>query len=291
MKILKQLDLNNVVFIDIETAALTPELIENTPQADAWAYKNKTKGFTEWSEMASLYLNEASLHAEFSKIICITIGKIKEDKIKMKSYTGQEADLLKAFCTDLTNIIASNKSTVLCGHSITGFDIPFIMRRCMVHQVEPPTLIDVAALKPWEVTAIDIATLWKGSGFTGASAMAIAFALDLASPKDEMAGHQITEIYYNTKDSLQRIQKYCEDDVLTVANIVLRCRFEPLVERTNEVVTTEKVGAMEHIYNNKFSTSAQENTILRQLESMSTTEVKMANDILKVVMPKKAKVK
>lgn len=292
MKILKALDLNDVVFLDIETVACVPKLEAGTLLYDSWVYKMKYQkelvdtGKTTYEQ---LFDETAALHAEFARIVCVTIGKIKDGEIKLKSYAYEdEAQILKEFCSDLINIIASNKNTKLCGHTIIGFDIPFLMRRCIVKQVEMPSLIDTGHLKPWELTAIDTAVLWKGSGMTGASLLNIAVVLGLQNPKDEMYPYETTAVFHTEGEAgLKRIQKYCEDDVVTVANIVRKCRYEDIVERAGDnTIETKKVGVLERVYNTKMFDKASEKTILDNFKALDENEVLEAKTILEVIIPK-----
>lgn len=287
MKILKDLDLNNVVFIDIETVASEYPLQETSPLYPAWKYKmehgREPLGGTD---VAGSYNNQAALFAEFGKIVCITIGKIVDNKLKLKTYAvnEDEKETLKQFCAALNNICASNRGTVLCGHAIKGFDIPWLMRRCIVNQIELPTLLDTAHLKPWETTAIDTMDLWKGTGFNGGSLIAISAALGLSNPKDELEGFETTKTYW--EGGLEQIVKYCEKDVKTVANIVRKCRYEEVIDVEKTEIVIEDAGSLERIYNSKKMTSKDQNNLIESMNGMSTEDSKIANDILKVVLPR-----
>ena len=312
MKILKELDLNNVVFIDIETVNAVKELQIATPLWDAWKYKLNfgrdpllkrepgEAGLDRFNEKAKeLYNSDAALYPEFGKIVCITIGKIKDDGLKLKSYVGDDEKVLLAeFCNTLTNMIAANKKTVLCGHAIKGFDIPWLMRRCIVNQVELPTLLDTAHLKPWETTAIDTMDLWKGTSFNGASLIAITTALGLHNPKDELAGYQTNEVYYNKQNGLKLIQAYCEKDVTAVANIVRKCRYEPVVEVDNldafkvrpvsegDAFKVKQVGVLNKVFNTGSLTPEDENKIMTNYSKLNAEEKVVAKDILDLVNKK-----
>jgi len=287
---LKNLNLNSVVFIDIETVGLQKELEKDSPLYKSWEYKTK-KGseIFEEKELNCLYKETAPLYAEFGKIVCITIGKVSDGWLKLKTYANDnEHTVLTEFTTALNKIYAADKKTVLCGHAIKGFDIPFIMRRCLINQIPLPALIDVGHLKPWEQTSVDTFELWKAGGFNGASLIAIAVALGLPSPKEDMAGYEVNEIYYNEPNALSQIIKYCERDVKTVANIVLRCRYEPIIEEISQI-EIKPVGLLQKINSARKIEKADEPTLLSNLEKLNEIERVIADKILNVALPKTKK--
>ena len=288
MKFLKSIPYKDLLFIDIETVPIVPKLYMDTPLWESWNYKyrhnrdnTKFEGTVEES-----FLQDAALYSEFSKIVTICIGIIREDKaLRIKSFTNDnEAILLKEFCETLDNITAGNKNIRLVGHAIVGFDIPFIMRRCVVNQIELPTLIDTGHLKPWELTAIDTLTLWKGTGFNASSLINICVALGINSPKDEMEGEQTYEYYYNISGGLKLIEKYCVKDVVSVANVVRKLRYETLLEIDNEVKPLEeKVGVLEQINNTKKVSVKHKQHIDKVMVSLDEESKKIATELLTLV--------
>ena len=50
--------------------------------------------------------------------------------------------------------------------------------------------------------------------------------LGIPSPKDDIDGSEIFQVFYKEKD-LRRIIAYCQKDTLAVAQILLRLRNEP----------------------------------------------------------------
>ena len=56
----------------------------------------------------------------------------------------------------------------------------------------------------------------------------MAHVLGIPSPKEDIDGSMVLPVYYEDKD-LERIIKYCEQDVITVAQIILRLRNEELL--------------------------------------------------------------
>ena len=56
----------------------------------------------------------------------------------------------------------------------------------------------------------------------------MAHVLGIPSPKEDIDGSMVRDVYYEEKD-LQRITHYCERDVITVAQVFLRFRNEELL--------------------------------------------------------------
>jgi hypothetical protein len=56
----------------------------------------------------------------------------------------------------------------------------------------------------------------------------MAHVLGIPSPKKDIDGSMVGEVYYQEND-LERIVQYCERDVVTVAQVFLRLRNDPLL--------------------------------------------------------------
>ncbi len=56
----------------------------------------------------------------------------------------------------------------------------------------------------------------------------MAHVLGIPSPKKDIDGSMVGEVYYQEND-LERIVQYCERDVVTVVQIILRLRNEQLL--------------------------------------------------------------
>ena len=56
----------------------------------------------------------------------------------------------------------------------------------------------------------------------------MAYVLNIPSPKDDIDGSQVADVFYKEKD-INRIAVYCEKDVVTVAQIILKLRNENLL--------------------------------------------------------------
>lgn len=294
MKFLKQFDPENMLFIDIETANLVKELEKGTPLYDSWAYKVRygswtgEKYSTDEVTPEELYKTKASLFAEFSRVACISIGMIKDGKIKIRSYKDKdEQKLLYDFANATNALQAKYPKLVLAGHAITTFDNPFLMRRMLINGIELPAPFDIAHLKPWETQVIDTLTLWKGQSYYSASLINITTAFGLPSPKDEMDGSEVNEAFHSGK--LDEIATYCEKDVFALANVVLKMRGDKPVELdTDKTIKVEPVGTMEKIVNTGKMTIKDQKQIKMVMDELSNDEInkKKADEILAIVTKK-----
>jgi hypothetical protein len=55
--------------------------------------------------------------------------------------------------------------------------------------------------------------------------------LGIPSPKEDIDGSMVKSVYYEDKD-LDRIVKYCELDVITTAQVLLRLRNDELLDES-----------------------------------------------------------
>ena len=56
----------------------------------------------------------------------------------------------------------------------------------------------------------------------------MAHVLGIPSPKDDIDGSEVRDVFYKEKD-IERIVSYCEKDTVTVAQIILKLRNEALL--------------------------------------------------------------
>ena len=228
---LHKIDRSNVLFLDIETVPETYEhhqLSEETQHL----WEEKTR-YQRQDESPEDFYRKAGIWAEFGKIICISVGYFvpgtRDTQFRIKSFTGQEADLLKEFKSLLQQHF-NKKNQRLCAHNGKEFDFPYIARRMLKHQIELPDQLQLFDKKPWEIPHLDTLQLWRFGDYKHYTSLKLmAHVLNIPSPKDDIDGSQVSKIYYEDQN-LERIVEYCEKDTLTVAQLFLRLRNEPLIE-------------------------------------------------------------
>jgi predicted PolB exonuclease-like 3'-5' exonuclease len=92
-----------------------------------------------------------------------------------------------------------------------------------------PSKLNLFGKKPWEIQHLDTLELWKFGDYKHYTSLKLMTnVLGIPSPKDDIDGSEIFQVFYEEKD-LQRIIDYCQKDTLAVAQILLRLRNEPLL--------------------------------------------------------------
>ena len=228
---IKNIPIERVLFLDIETVPAFGNWEEVSPEEQK-LWDKKTKGQRgDEIFVGEFYEERAGVMAEFGKIICISVGMLeKSNYLRIKSFSGDdEARLLEDFGKIFNSSRLSN--SILCAHNGKEFDFPWIARRMLINGFQPPVPFQMFGKKPWEVPHLDTMELWKfGDWKSYTSLELLAHVFGVPTPKDDIDGSMVAEIYYKEKD-LPRIVTYCEKDVLTLANVFRRMRQEDLLER------------------------------------------------------------
>lgn len=224
--------LKSIVFFDIETAgshATLDDLNYSNPNLAAlWSKRCEylRDKFEENKDMSDedLYLTKAALHPEFNRIVCASFGRIVGDDINtsmiVKSYYGEdEGDILDGIDKVLTKFNKMN----LCGHNIKRFDIPVMGKRFLINGKKLPKTLIVYDTKPWEQPFIDTSDIWSfGAWQEGfASLELISTALNIPSPKDDIRGEDVHEVFWESGEYF-RIAEYCAKDVKALGDVMLK---------------------------------------------------------------------
>ncbi|WEK36927.1 MAG: ribonuclease H-like domain-containing protein [Candidatus Pseudobacter hemicellulosilyticus] len=230
--------LNNILFLDIETVPLYASY-DQVPEEwkELWALKSAYLLRNNEMETVETIYNRAGIYSEFGKIVCISVGIVQGNsdnkKLVLKSFTGHdEKELLQDFC-DMLKRWATDSNKYLCAHNGKEFDFPFLCRRLIINQLRIPHILNSSGKKPWEVNFLDTMELWKFGDYKNYTSLnLLARTLDIPTPKDDIDGKMVGDVYWREKD-LQRIATYCQKDVQTITQIYLRLYGEPLIAPEN----------------------------------------------------------
>ncbi|MBL7815291.1 MAG: 3'-5' exonuclease [Saprospiraceae bacterium] len=248
------INITDILFFDIETVPATPQYSDlNEKWQELWHTKavqkeiKKPKEDITEEDVATVY-ERAGIYAEFGKICCISVGvfyKSKETgelKTRLKSYASDdEGELLRGFVDMLTKSFNFPERQFLCGHNIKEFDVPYICRRLLVHQIPFPRMFDITGKKPWETKhLLDTMELWKfGDNKSFTSIKLLTALFDIPSPKEDIDGSQVARVFYEEGD-IERIARYCEKDVVAVMQLMLRYKRMSLRLTVDGDVITDK---------------------------------------------------
>lgn len=233
--------LDKLVFVDIETTSQY-ETFAHMPEELQAIFKRRYKTFFEGLDdnmsfeakedaIEEFYSRTAPLQPEWGRILCISIGtftiKDKEYSFKVNEFFDEdESILLQKFNAATASITAGPiwKYHWVAHHGL-AFDYPYIAKRIVYNKLPLPNLWDFGELKPWEIKhLIDTKIIIKWGVYDNAVSLEhLAYLFGVKSPKSDISGADVKDVYYQTKD-LARISKYCSNDVKALAEIYLRIK-------------------------------------------------------------------
>ncbi len=239
---LENITLTNILFLDIETVPQHPHFDDATkPMQQLWEKKSKQLIKDDIETPDSIY-RQAGIYAEFGKIVCISCGYFSADrKLRIKSFFGDDEKKILVEFSEMLSKFFSKNDKQLCAHNGKEFDFPFLARRMVINNVPLPPVLDTPGKKPWEVNHLDTLELWKFGDYKSfTSLLLLATVLGVPTPKDDIDGSMVWDVYWNEKN-LPRIVTYCQKDVLTIAQIFLRFRGEQLLDESEVEIITNTV--------------------------------------------------
>jgi 3'-5' exonuclease len=236
------MNLNQILLIDIETVPQQPNFNElSTDWKNLWIEKaSRYYNQQEPTPPESSYQERAGILAEFGKIICICVGLLIDEgnnkplKLKVKKIYGHnEKDLLTAFVNICDRFQLSRKRFYFAGHNIKEFDVPYLCRRMLINGLHLPKYLQLHAQKPWDNAMVDTLVWWRFGDYKNyISLNLLTAALGIPSPKTGIDGKMVRAQYYEHQN-LEGIAQYCAQDVIAVANIVLKFLDHSLLDPNN----------------------------------------------------------
>jgi uncharacterized protein YprB with RNaseH-like and TPR domain len=221
----RKTDFKNILFLDIETVPESKSF-NDLSETKKELYAQKTKYQRKEELTPEEFYDRAGIWAEFGKIICISVGFFSEFDTKrifrVKSYFGDDEKRLLLEFKELLDSHFNEVNKVLCAHNGKEFDFPYIARRMVINSVDLPSKLNLFGKKPWEIPHLDTMELWKFGDYKHYTSLKLmTHILGIPSPKDDINGSQVAEVYYKEND-LNRIVQYCEKDTIAVVQLLLR---------------------------------------------------------------------
>jgi len=237
--------LKNILFLDVETVSGKSKF-EELPERIKDHWKSKAKIITSNKELTEdecivCYHDKSAIYAEFNKIVCISVAYLDFGKnevvLKIKSFADHdEKELLKDFRKLISKHYNDPDKYYLCGHNIKEFDCPIICRRMLVNGIEHPKLLKLSRKKPWQLKhLLDTLEMWKFGDYKSYISLDLLAALmEIPSPKEDINGSMVSNVYWKEND-LDRIVNYCQQDVVTTAQVFLKLILKESFDRVKYV--------------------------------------------------------
>lgn len=236
---LDNIDLQQVLVLDIETVPQYPSFNE-LPAEYQQLWDQKTRFQRRDGETAAEFYSRGGILAEFGKIICISVGifskKTETLSLRVKSFFGDaEKEVIQSFINLLNK---QPDSLILCAHNGKEFDFPYLCRRMLINGLQIPIQLNIHGKKPWEIMHLDTMDLWKFGDYKNYTSLnLLAAVFNIPSPKDDIDGSMVHKVYWEDND-LERIRIYCEKDVITTAQILLKFKSLPALS-TDQITIVE----------------------------------------------------
>jgi len=226
--------IEKILFLDIETTSKKEKFSELTEnQKELFLNSLRNKGASELvtdEDKERFYSEKAPIFAaDWGKIICISVGRLIKNEtgysIKLISFAdADEKTLLNNFVTKL-NVYLNDTSFILCSHNGFVFDWPVVAKRLIINGIPLPKILDYSDKKPWEISHIDTKKVWSFGVFDSNTSLdTLCDIFNVKSPKDGISGKDVKDVFYKDKDGLELIKKYCEKDVIALAQVFLKIK-------------------------------------------------------------------
>lgn len=258
--------LQKLLFVDVETIPQYKSFYDMSPLLQELFLKRFKKEaeemigliMDEWNVLAlntpewhpkleKFYNNRAPVCPEFLKIVCISVGFInnkdlpddvitpipadKELVFEARSFYGHdEVKILRDFYEATKSVLDKviNPSFHLVGYNYLMFDGPVLAKRFIVNKLKLPAMLDTDGKKEWNLPyIIDPRNSWKMTSFDGGVSLALLCeTLGVPSPKEDISGKEVRDVYYVQND-VERIAKYCTLDIYRLCECYLRMKSMP----------------------------------------------------------------
>ncbi len=234
-----RLQLEHILFLDIETVPQRPHF-SDLDETEKALFTDKTKYQRKDDFSPEEFYDRAGIWAEFGKIVCISVGYFNTStdgkRFRTTSFFGDDEKVVLSDFKALLESHFNRREHLLCAHNGKEFDFPYIARRMIINGITLPHKLNLFGKKPWEIPHIDTLDLWKFGDYKHYTSLKLLTKiLNIPSPKDDIDGSQVRQVYYEQND-IDRIVVYCEKDTVAVAQILLRLRNDRLLDE-DEIIS------------------------------------------------------
>ena len=201
------------LFFDIETLPAEGKDIEIVKQLWEDAKKKSANSEKKTENTFDNFFRNTSFKGEFGRILCIGYA-IEGEPVECLS--GDEKDILKDFWE------IAKDADLFIGHNIMEFDLRFIYKRSIIHNIKPSRELNFARYRNNPI--YDTMKEWEKWGAIGTSLHKLSLCLGVTSPKEAgIDGSKVYDFYLDGK--ADEIYKYCKRDVEATRSVYKRMTF------------------------------------------------------------------
>lgn len=237
--------LENILFLDLETVKITRQYHELEERLKKqWDKKSSFLNREGDKLPEEIFKEKGGIYAEFGKIVAIGLGFINIEKegptLRIKVLKDHDEKALLSEFIDIVNKFSPN-DLCFCAHNGKEFDFPFLSRRMLVNGLVLPEPLRISGKKPWEVKHLDTLDLWKFGDYKHYTSLELLAALfGIPTSKDDIDGSMVDAIYYDEND-LDRICRYCAQDVVVTAQLYMRLTGRTLIAEQQVIYVDENL--------------------------------------------------
>ncbi|MBS1808652.1 MAG: ribonuclease H-like domain-containing protein [Acidobacteria bacterium] len=220
------------IYLDIETLPPTEETKTVILQAlrQQKLTMQETINDDDLAMMADEEYRNGALHGERGRILTIGLlieengailqqGCLGRDR-ETRQYHLDEARTLRSFWKLVADFKPSHD--LFIGHNLLDFDLPFIYKRSIIHQIKPTIHLSFRRFQSQPI----FDTMWEWSCWRHRISLHdLAQALAVPSPKAAgVTGDNVYDLYQQGRH--EEIAQYCMRDVVCVRDVFHRLRYE-----------------------------------------------------------------
>ena len=281
--------IEDVLFFDAEVVKNQENIDVESKEFKLFRKKLRNKETDELPNIEETiveYNRIAGLKITYNKVVCISVGAVKEGKLYLKSYIGDEKTVIESFYKK------TQEYNYIAGMNVIFYDLPTIRVNALRHGdiiLNLPDKYNDSGKKEWELkSVIDLMNFFKGSHYVNSSLDEISEHLGLPSSKEDgIDGSQVSKVYY--EGGIKIIEQYCKRDVLNCVNIFQKFQFkEPYLEfvdidKLNIVEVVEEQPLLQKIYATKAVTKEDKEQLKEILKKnkISKKEKEIIFDLIK----------
>lgn len=204
------------LFFDIETIPADEKLRNFAVELALQKEISKNNKFKQSSKSQEFLYRQTALSGDFGRIFCI--GYAIDDQ-GTEVISGKEEDILKTWWE------VANKADLFIGHNIMDFDLRFIYKRCIVHNIKPSAKhLNLSFARYRSFPIFDTMREWEKWSSSFIKLDTLAKILDLKSSKDGgIDGSKVYDFY--KKKKFKEIYDYCRKDVKLTREIYKKMTF------------------------------------------------------------------